>query len=73
MAVKRTNNNSSNGTSFTGLLFIVFLVLKLTKVIDWSWCWITAPLWGVVAIVLAVFIGIFIYHAIKGDVRSWLS
>ena len=30
---------------FSTLLFLVFLVLKLTSVIDWSWWWITAPLW----------------------------
>ena len=28
-----------------GLLFLIFLVLKLTGVIDWSWWWVTAPLW----------------------------
>ncbi len=27
------------------LLFIVFLVLKLTGVITWAWIWVTAPLW----------------------------
>jgi hypothetical protein len=27
------------------VLFIIFLVLKLEKIIDWSWKWITAPLW----------------------------
>ncbi len=26
-------------------MFLVFLVLKLTKVIAWSWWWVTAPLW----------------------------
>lgn len=31
--------------SFTTLIFIVFLILKLTHVIDWSWWWITCPLW----------------------------
>lgn len=38
-------NSKSGGIGFTGLLFITFLVLKLTHVIDWSWWWITAPLW----------------------------
>lgn len=41
-------SNSSNGLgglSFGGILFIVFLVLKLTNHIDWSWWWVTAPLW----------------------------
>ena len=33
------------GTSFLNLLFLTFLVLKLTHVIDWSWWWVTAPLW----------------------------
>jgi hypothetical protein len=29
-----------------GWTFIVFLILKLTGYIVWSWWWITAPLWG---------------------------
>ena len=36
-------------------LFIIFLVLKLTHVIDWSWIWITSPLWiGAIIMVLAL-------------------
>lgn len=27
------------------LLFLVFMTLKLTHHIDWSWWWVTAPLW----------------------------
>lgn len=42
-----------------GILFIVFLVLKLTGVVAWSWLWVTSPLWigaalFVVLVVLAV-------------------
>ncbi len=48
------NNNTSSGVGFTGLLFLVFLVLKLTDVIDWSWWWVTAPLWVPAAIFLLV-------------------
>lgn len=32
--------------TFPLLLFLVFLVLKLTGVIAWSWWWVTAPVWG---------------------------
>lgn len=39
-----------------GILFIVFLVLKLCQVIDWSWWWITAPLWAPLLLVLIVYI-----------------
>lgn len=38
------------GIGIVCLLFVVFLVLKLTKVIAWSWWWITSPLWLPVAI-----------------------
>ena len=38
------------------ILFIVFLVLKLTNVINWSWWWVTAPLWIPVSIALVLLI-----------------
>ena len=38
------------------ILFVVFLVLKLTGTIDWSWWWVTAPLWIPVAIGLVFFV-----------------
>lgn len=47
-------SNTSNGIGFGGALFLVFLVLKLTGVIDWSWWWITAPLWLPIAIVIGI-------------------
>ena len=36
---------SSAGIGFCGLLAIVFIVLKLLKVIDWSWTLVLAPIW----------------------------
>jgi hypothetical protein len=36
---------SSSGIGFGSLLFLLFLGLKLTNNIDWSWWWVTAPLW----------------------------
>ena len=40
-----TKSNSGTGLSLSAVLFIVFLVLKLTGNIDWSWWWVTSPLW----------------------------
>lgn len=34
-----------DGGSVAGTIFVVFLVLKLTHTITWSWWWVTAPLW----------------------------
>lgn len=52
------SKNSNNGIGLSGILFIVFLVLKLTGNIDWSWWWVTSPLWIPVAIVLSVILAI---------------
>ena len=54
------NNNSSSGLGISGVLLIVFIVLKLVGVIDWSWWWVLSPLW--ISIALAI-IGIIIFVA----------
>ena len=50
-----SKSNSGTGLSLSAVLFIVFLVLKLTGNIDWSWWWVTSPLWIPFALVLAIF------------------
>ena len=35
----------SGGISLSTLVFLVFLVLKLTHVINWSWWLVTLPIW----------------------------
>lgn len=42
-----------NGIGFGTVLFIVFLVLKLTGVVTWSWWWVFSPLW-IPAVVITV-------------------
>ena len=44
--------------SFPLLLFLVFMVLKLTHVIDWSWWWVSAPIWFGFAIGFLFFFGV---------------
>ena len=46
--------SSSSGIGFFGLLYIVFITLKLLDVIDWSWWWILAPVWIPLAIVFLI-------------------
>lgn len=53
--------SSSGGIGFTGLLTIVFIVLKLTGVISWSWLWVLSPLWigfSLAMLILIVFLAI---------------
>ena len=41
-------------SALPAVLFVVFLILKLCHVIDWSWWWVTAPLWGPLAFAVAL-------------------
>lgn len=56
---------TSGGISFCSVLFIVFLILKLCNVINWSWWWVTTPLWVPVALGIIVFVVYFIVLFIK--------
>lgn len=51
-----TSNNG--GIGFTGLLTVAFIVLKLTKVIDWSWWWVLSPVWITAILVVLIVIAL---------------
>lgn len=54
------------GIGLDVILFVVFLILKLTGHIDWSWWWVTSPLWIPIAIVIAfIILGIIITAIIE--------
>lgn len=40
-----TSSSSSSGIGVVGMLGVLFVALKLTGYIDWSWWWVTAPFW----------------------------
>ena len=44
----------NNGPSILPVLFLIFLVLKLCDVIDWSWWWVASPLWIPFAALIAI-------------------
>jgi len=47
---------SSGGISMASLLGILFVGLKLTGYIAWSWWWVTAPFWIPFLILFAIFL-----------------
>lgn len=65
-----SEKKSSSSISFCGLLAIAFIVLKLTKVISWSWLWVLSPLWIPLALALVIFIVYFILKLIQGILES---
>jgi len=66
-----SDSHNSGGIGFPAVLFIVFLILKLTKVITWSWWWVSAPLW-IPAILAGVFIVLVaMFRAQRPGVTVW--
>lgn len=51
---KSSNEHSSGGIGFFGLLTIVFITLKLIGTIDWPWIWVLSPIWIPIALVTAI-------------------
>ena len=53
---KEVSSSSSSGIGVLGLLGVLFVALKLTGYIDWSWWWVTLPFWGGLALVLVILV-----------------
>ena len=62
MGNNNTDTHAQGGIGFSGILAIVFITLKLTGVIDWSWWWVLSPLW-LPFVALLLIIGIVIWGA----------
>lgn len=54
--MQSNNVTNTGGSGFLGLLTIVFITLKLTGYITWSWGWVLAPMWMPIVIILPIFI-----------------
>lgn len=69
--------NHDHSSLIVGLFGVLFVGLKLTGHIDWSWWWVTLPFWGGFAIFtsLAILVGVFgffvgSYKYFKNDFRK---
>lgn len=62
---KNSSNASTGGVGFTSLLQITFIVLKLCKVINWSWFWVLSPTWISTGLVVLVVIFITVFACVS--------
>lgn len=64
------NNTDSISIRFSGLLTtlltVLFIGLKLTNYINWSWWWVLAPLWIPIVLVILLIILIGVVYCLKG-------
>lgn len=60
------DKETTGGVSFFGVLTVLFIGLKLSGIIHWSWMWVLAPIWAPSAIILVVLITAYI-----ASMRGW--
>ena len=63
------SNSSLAGIGFVEALTIAFIVLKLLKIIDWSWWWILSPIWITIFLMIGIFIIILAIIVIVGTYK----
>jgi hypothetical protein len=61
---------ASSGTPFLGMLAVLFIGLKLTDHIDWSWWWVLSPIWIPFAVVIFALLCGFLVSALV-NARNW--
>jgi len=62
--MSKSSSSSSSGIGFAGLLTVLFIGLKLTHYIDWSWWWVLSPLWistGIVLLIIAIIFSVALF------------
>lgn len=64
--MNKKSSSSSSGIGFTGMLTILFIGLKLAKVINWSWWWVLSPIWISTGLVLII-LGFWFVYELKSN------
>lgn len=67
------SSGSSAGIGLWGCVFIVFLIMKLAEigvVANWSWWWVTAPLWLPITLVVCGLIIWFVIYVVISVLRN---
>ena len=62
---KKTETATNGGVGFFGLLTILFIGLKLTGYIAWSWWWVLSPLWLPLVAIIIIFSPLLAFLSVK--------
>ena len=68
--MNENKTTKTGGIGFCGLLTITFIVLKLCKVISWSWLWVLSPLWIPLGLALVLGLVFIVLSVINRDKES---
>lgn len=55
-----SNSSGGGGIGFFGMLAILFIALKLTGHVQWSWLWVLCPIWIPVSLAVVMLLGVLV-------------
>ena len=55
----KQESKSNGGIGFSTLLTLMFIFLKLTGQIDWSWLWVLSPIWITMILVFVLIVVVY--------------
>jgi len=61
---------SSSSIGFTSLLTLLFIALKLTGYIQWSWWWVLSPIWISFSLIILIVIILLVISAVVNKPKS---
>lgn len=67
----QTEQITNSGSGFLGALTLIFITLKLTDNIDWSWLWVLSPIWIPAAVGLALCVALLIAAVMIEFINRW--
>lgn len=70
MQFSEGEKNTTGGCGLLGTVLIVFLILKLGGIVDWSWWIILAPLWGTLAVIVVAVVVAVATQGFRGRIRD---
>ena len=65
IALSRPSSKISSGYGITSILTLIFVVLKMTNNIDWSWIYVFSPIWIFLIVACISFLTVLIVGRIK--------
>ena len=65
IALSRPSSKRSSGYGVTSILTLIFVVLKMTNNIDWSWIYVFSPIWIFLIVACISFLTVLIVGRIK--------
>lgn len=63
------NQRTTAPSFFFSLLGLLFIGLKLTNYIAWSWWWVLAPFWGPLVFAIALFLVVLLFVAVREAIK----